>query len=74
MSDTHPGELLGEWLAETGRKPSWLADEAGISRPHMSLILSKKKGLSVASAERMAEITKIDARRLIGLSMKEVAA
>ena len=68
------GALIASWLESEGRRPSWLAKEAAISPAHLSLVMSGKKGLSPASAERIADLTDIDVRRLLGISVKSEAA
>lgn len=49
------------WLLVHDRNQVWLAAQLGIQPPHMSLILSGARGLSLKMATRLEAITKIKA-------------
>jgi len=74
MNTPAPHEVLSRWLAENGVRPSALAREASLSAPFLTKLLQGKKGLSPASADRIANITGIDVRLLLGVSIPERAA
>jgi plasmid maintenance system antidote protein VapI len=74
MRNQAPNEVLAAWLAENGVRPAALARQASLSAPFLTRLLQGKKGLSPASADRLAKITGIDVRLLLGVSIPKEAA
>lgn len=54
MDQTHP---LADWLEKTGEKQAAFAGKVDISEPHLSLILSGKRGPSLGLAKRIEAAT-----------------
>jgi len=55
MENMHP---LADWLNKTGEPRSAFARKIEISEPHLSLIISRKRGASLELAARIETATK----------------
>jgi addiction module HigA family antidote len=53
---THPGELLRETIAATGKSKSEIAGLLGVSRQHLYDILGERKPVSAAVAVRLGKL------------------
>ncbi len=50
----HPGEILREYIAGTGKSITEIANGLGISRKHLSLILNAHSGISAEMAIKLS--------------------
>ena len=59
---THPGAMIAEWLSESGRSQTWLAQRVGISPKHLNRLVFGFSLYSAHTALALARVTGIDAR------------
>lgn len=59
----HP---LRKWCWDTGKTCAWLAEQIGISRGHLSNVMSSNRPLSMPDALRAALVTGIPVEKLLG--------
>ena len=59
---THPGEVLLDWIVESGNTQSQLAEQLGVSLKHINHIVRGKALYSEDLALRLGEVTDRTAR------------
>lgn len=57
---TPPTTPLGRILAEQGRKQTWLAEQAGLSKSYINFVVSGRRPLSRGSAALIAPLLGVD--------------
>lgn len=58
----HPGEVLLDWIIDSGRTQSWLAQELDVSLKHINHIVRGRSVYSERLALRLGEVTDRPAR------------
>ena len=65
MKRTPKYSSLHEWLDRSGKTQKWLAQQAGMTEPHVSMLLRGSRRCSVDKAIRLSKLTGVPVENLV---------
>ncbi|MFY9288635.1 MAG: helix-turn-helix transcriptional regulator [Alphaproteobacteria bacterium] len=74
MKTVIPPDRLKLLLTSKGKKPTWLAEQIGTSRAHMSRILNKKSPLTMEWVLKISKALKVKPNEIAGIYMDKKTA